>query len=710
MSLLLLYFALLAVSLFNAMLLLWLGLTVVLNAEHRGWGLGFSAVGLFAGGAVFISQAAVLMESASVVGPELNVWWPLAWAAVIFAPYAWYLAMLWYAGYWETGDSALRRRHRLPLLFCSLLSALMLVLLLIAHPLPFTVQKYGLALTARPAIFNLPLVVLLYPPFILTCIGLALEVLFRPGPLGRALGGAARRRARPWLLGTSFALLAVSLVTMATLFWLLTFRERKYLTLILDNLTITVFWLDLLLSVLLSGAVLLLGQAIIAYEIFTGKALPTQGLRRQWHNAIMLAAGYSLAVGGTLALQLPGVYVILPATLLIILALALFGRRVYWERERHMAALRPFVASDQVYDSVLTAADTASTEGEMRAAFINLARDLLKVKLAWLLPVGGFSTLVAPLGYPDSRPPVLAWDKLLSEFAAPEVKYRPLDPENWQGANWALPLRNSRGLIGLLLLGEKQDRGLFSQEEMEIARAGGERLLDNIATAHLAQRLMTLQRQRFVAHQVLDQQSRRTLHDEILPNLHTALLNLSGEAGDLAKVREQLAEAHRRISALLREMPSGSDSQVGTVGLLKALQQMLAREFAADFAEINWQIDSEAERRAKAIPALSGEVIFYAAKEIMRNAARHGRGEEAGPPLNLQVSLNWAKGLELCIADNGVGIRESRAAGGQGLALHGTLLAVIGGSLALVNQLESGGTAATIFLPAALWESWSKQA
>jgi signal transduction histidine kinase len=221
---------------------------------------------------------------------------------------------------------------------------------------------------------------------------------------------------------------------------------------------------------------------------------------------------------------------------------------------------------------------------------------------------------------------------------------------------------------------------------------------------------MTLQRQRFVTHQVLDQQTRRTLHDEILPNLHTALLNLSGEAGDLAKAREQLAEAHRRISALLREMPSGSDSQVGKAGLLKALQQMLAREFAVDFAEINWQIDPEAERRAKAIPALSGEVIFYAAKEIIRNAARHGRGEEVGPPLRLQISLNWTKGLELRLADNGVGIRESRAAGGQGLALHGTMLAVIGGALALVSRPEDGGTVAVISLPASLWESWSSQA
>ena len=41
-----------------------------------------------------------------------------------------------------------------------------------------------------------------------------------------------------------------------------------------------------------------------------------------------------------------------------------------------------------------------------------------------------------------------------------------------------MPLWNERGLIGVLLLGEKCDASLYIQVEMEIARAGGERLID----------------------------------------------------------------------------------------------------------------------------------------------------------------------------------------------------------------------------------------
>ena len=39
-----------------------------------------------------------------------------------------------------------------------------------------------------------------------------------------------------------------------------------------------------------------------------------------------------------------------------------------------------------------------------------------------------------------------------------------------------MPLWSERGLIGMLLLGPKRDGGLYTQEEIEIARASGERL------------------------------------------------------------------------------------------------------------------------------------------------------------------------------------------------------------------------------------------
>src|SRR4029079_16905698 len=97
------------------------------------------------------------------------------------------------------------------------------------------------------------------------------------------------------------------------------------------------------------------------------------------------------------------------------------------------------------------------------------------------------------------------------------------------GAVWAVPLWSERGLIGALLLGDKRDGGLYTQEEIEIARATGERLIDTRGSAEQARRLMALQRQRLAESQVVDRRTRRVLHDDVLPRLHTAMLMLSAD-------------------------------------------------------------------------------------------------------------------------------------------------------------------------------------
>ena len=49
-----------------------------------------------------------------------------------------------------------------------------------------------------------------------------------------------------------------------------------------------------------------------------------------------------------------------------------------------------------------------------------------------------------------------------------------------------MPLWSERGLIGLFLLGPKRGNGLYTQEDIEIARASGERLIDTRASAEIA--------------------------------------------------------------------------------------------------------------------------------------------------------------------------------------------------------------------------------
>lgn len=244
---------------------------------------------------------------------------------------------------------------------------------------------------------------------------------------------------------------------------------------------------------------------------------------------------------------------------------------------------------------------------------------------------------------------------------------------------------------------------MYTQEEIEIARASGERLIDTQASAEIARRLMTLQRQRLMESQVLDQRTRRVLHDDILPELHTAMLTLSGansQNGVVAETVTHLAEVHHQIADLLHELPTSSIPEVTRSGLLGALRQVADKELSEAFEAVAWQITPEVEDHLLALPMLVQEVLFYAAREAMRNAAHHaGQGEAES--LTLTVSANWAAGLKLVIEDNGEGmgtISTHAGGSGQGLALHSTMMAVVGGTLE-VESVSGAYTRVSLLLP-----------
>jgi signal transduction histidine kinase len=212
----------------------------------------------------------------------------------------------------------------------------------------------------------------------------------------------------------------------------------------------------------------------------------------------------------------------------------------------------------------------------------------------------------------------------------------------------------------------------------------------------MARRLMALQRQRLVESQVLDRRARRVLHDEVLPQLHAAMLGLSSgerqQDGGSSDVVALLGDAHRQISDLLREIPATAAPEVARLGLIGALRGAVDDEFGSAFDTVSWEIQPEAEGRVQAIPAVTAEVLFYAAREAVRNAARYGRGKDASRPLHLRIIVAWrapATGseqgsLELAIEDDGVGLRTDEGltgGSGRGLALHSTMLAVVGGAL-----------------------------
>ncbi|MEW5989061.1 MAG: ATP-binding protein [Chloroflexota bacterium] len=696
----LLNWAILAVSLFNTVALIWLGLTVFLNSDRRAWGIWLGSGGLLLGGLFFVTHTAILVLGLFRLGLSMLIWWTVGLSLAIVLPFAWYVVMLWYAGFWEelkalTGRATLDytptlyRRQRFWFLLTILFLAggvvsLVLGVFLLATPSTLLAQ---LRLFARWSVAGVPLVAVGYSVYVLLCTSLSLDALRRPGLSTRTMGALARQRARSWLVAASLALLVVSLVVTGTLLWLVATTRQSTFHDAYANSTEPLAALDFIVTAVIALVVICLGQAVVSYEIFTGKTLPRRGLERQWRWVIILAAGYSLVVGGSLVLNWRPIYLLLLTTLAMTVSYALVSWRSYAERERYIAHLRPFVASQRLLDQLLRPA--ALPELDVARPFQALCANILDARVAYLAALGPLAPLAGPpLVYPaGSALAAPSLTELASQFGRPSTDPLPLDPARFGGAVWAIPLWSERGLIGVFLLGEKGDGRLYPQEEIEIARISGERLIDTQASAEMARRLMALQRERLAQSQVIDQQTRRTLHDDILPSLQTALIALSSTTnGTTAEATRLLSDAHRQISDLLRNMPRAAAPEVTRLGLIGALRQLLDGDLGRAFDEVAWEVEPEAMERVKDVPALAAEVIFYAAREAIRNAARYGRDAGSERPFGLRLSVNWRSGLELQIEDNGVGLGAAVPSGqgaGQGLALHSTMMAVIGGALAI---------------------------
>jgi signal transduction histidine kinase len=709
--------ALASLSMFNTILLFWLGLTVLLNAEKRAWGIWLAGCGLLLGGVFFAGHTVTLDYRYEELLNQISKWWYPAWLCVILLPYGWYVLMLWYNAFWDGTNPRLRRRHRLwfPLLTASCL-ALMGLLTAVN---PFRVLKQMVQLDSASLLSGLPWLVMFYPIYLVMCGAFAINALRYPAHSDRLMGDIARHRARPWLIASSVVQFAVSLLLASVLLWMVQRIFESRIDLVVNTLYIATNFLDLVTTALIAVAIVLMGKAIVSYEIFTGKTLPRRGFLRQWRNIVGLSAAYSLLVCLAWALPIPPAYPLILTSILLSVSYALFSWRSYAEREDYMDHLRPFVASQNLYGHMLARATPESTlHGTLLSLendtlpdvatgpqFQALCEGVLNASVAYLMPLGSMAPLAGtPLAYPDPRPPVLPpLDELTARFRSPQQLCAPLDPDRWAGAMWAVSLWSERGLIGVLLLGEKRDFGLYAQEEIEIARASGERLLDAQAGATMAQRLMSLQRQRLAESQLLDRRARRVLHDEILPRLHAAMLSLSSSTtNESTEAVKQLSEVHREISNMLREMPLSTTPEFGRRGLIGALRDAIAHEFKDDFDEVQWNVSPEAEARARHLAPLTAEVLFYATRETVRNAARYGRDEENPRTFVLSIDVTLHdEHLQVVVEDDGVGIglaNASQGGSGQGLALHSTMLAVVGGSLSIESSPHQF-TRATLTLP-----------
>lgn len=687
--------ATLSVSIFNTIIMLWMGLMILFSAEKRTWGVWLAAGGLLFGAMFFVSHTAIIGQKISIFTPGTNFWWHVGWGPVVVAPFVWYIVMLWFSGYWENDHSNIRVRHR-PWLNISIAYCILLVALFIfVNPLSSLSPVTSLDYESGPAFSGIPLLFIAYPVFIFLCIVLSMDALIRPGPTSRFMGGKAREKARPWLAGAGFILLIVSFLVGFAILWILqNARQTNILPELYGNIAPTLAWMDFILSILIGTAVLLIGQAVVSYGLFTGKPLPRRVFRRQWLYAILMASIVAIIFAGSLKINLRMVYSLLLAVILLAVFFALVTWRYIFERDLAIQQVRPFLSSPKLVRSILSQDQNAGGGLDLQNTFAALVRDILDVDRAILVPAGGSSALVqndlyypAELSIPSIPPEIM--NVLKEEYKG--IGY-PLSPEESDGFTWIIPLWSERGINGILYIGRKIDGSFISQEEIELARAASERLLDMALSAELSSRLLKLQQMRFSEQSIMDQRPRRVLHDEVLPALHTAMLKISSDGEDKQSTLQLLSETHRMISNLLKELPSVYSPQFERTGLTFSLQELAKVEFPNAFTSIEWKWTDEDANVVNELPVLKKEVLYYATREAIRNAATHAvpfRGETG---IRLIVEIHAKEEVEITIEDNGPGMvqgKDKTAGTRQGLAIHSTLMALIGGELSVESEAGS---------------------
>jgi signal transduction histidine kinase len=504
----------------------------------------------------------------------------------------------------------------------------------------------------------------------------------------------------------------------------------------------------LILDFFAAGAValviLLIGYSIVRHGVLIERPLARRGFFEQWRGIVIVATLVAILIALLVALTGSSLGGLLLITCLATGAYALFTWSSYTAHDRYIALLGPFVRSTSQRHWIAT--DLHRAEQDLEHLFFHLCQNVLAVECAYLSVMAGAVRRNFNYRWPADLSPGPEWNRLKKSVSSElqEVQSRRKELPNVSLARriqvstqdapmivWVLPIYNEQGLAATLYLGPRADGGVFTEEDMDLARACGQRILDTLGDHEAMQAVAGLLRRRVVDVKLLGAHQRRVLHDEILPQMHLALLQLemlrsmpsvgalesgASQPAPVPEVNETprqaideainiISDTHRRLAAMMRATAPGAPHRLERDGLINAVQTMLEQDFQHAFDEIGWEVSEETATRIDEVlsPALA-ELIFAAIQEALRNAARHARGLDVHRRLLLTFKATWNYAdayLELIIADDGVGIASadsSTTGTGGGLLTHSALLAIAGGSLNISSAADQGVTV-RILLP-----------
>src|SRR6266567_2667263 len=497
---------------------------------------------------------------------------------------------------------------------------------------------------------------------------------------------------------------------------------------VLTTIPFNLIVLDLIANGAVAFIILLIGYSIIRHGVLIERPLARRGFVVQWRGIVIVDTTVAVFIALLVTSTRSNLEGLLLITALATVAYAMFTWSSYTAHDRYIALLGPFLRSTDLRHWLNT--DLQKTEQGLQDLFFHLCQDALAVRCARLTIIAGpvrrsFSyrwpehVSIAEKQHTETAQPgdaeMLAVDRRRrnsldragwTEFLAARRKALTgreavvmhahrlrMSVDEQPMICWVLPMYDERGLAATLYLGPRQDGGAFTDEDMDLAHACGQRILDTLGDHEAMQAVAGLLRSRIVDVKLLGAQQRRVLHDEILPQMHLALLRLetlrpalaeddqhattARSAAALDEAVATISDAHRRLAAMMRATTSGAPHRLERDGMIHAIRTMIELDFRQAFDEVRWDVTSETARYIDDnVPPAIAELIFAAVQEALRNAARHGRGSDVHRHLSVTVRASCNPHLEVLVTDDGVGIvsTSSTTGTGGGLLTHSALL------------------------------------
>ena len=698
-----------ALSAFNLITFLWLGLMVLLLGDRRSLITWVGGIGLLLAALFFLCHGALVGAGVPEGASPSDVWWRVSWLPAFVAPLFWAATGLHYAGL-----AGVWRSLRLPLLGAlATLGALTVMLALLYWP---ALAHYGDFIRLLDASLRLrqPVQATTDASPVLPALGLAFVVYIAacaclPWILlvaRRLLPDATRRgeqpasdetllwdagdawsRARTGLIGASLCMMAAGAVVAGIGALVLLAEHRSAVTAVTGTLPlpspttrpghvpIILVGADLVVQGALAGLGLTLGRAVLRQGILVERRLPQRGYLSHWRGMALVAGVLAAVVAWMTGIEAE----VLPDLLLLVALITVAYAAITWQsfaaHDRLLAQLRPFIASLTTGQASWLAADPREIERNVEALFTSLCRDVLGASRGRLALTAG---------------------RLHRAFTYSAPGSAGNDPYDRQ--EWTLPVSDERGVVAQLVLGPRVDGAGYTSADLEVARACGQRILDAVGEFMAAQAIASLARRRGLEAELSAALPRRVLHDEVLPRLHLAMLRLEALRGrqpaeqtawiaepagahgrreqaadaesgiprasdELEAVVHELGQAHHDLAALMRAAPiANSKKRHLEHGLVSALHATLDGEFRGAFDDVRFDASEEARVAADALTPIVADLLLGAVQESLRNANRHGRGGDLHRRLAVRVALavdeRW---VSVSVSDDGVGLQSERA-------------------------------------------------